>query len=116
MKSILAPGLLLLATLLTGCFGDNNNNSEASGPNAVDDVASVAEAGTALIARGEFSIVIAGLAVAAGRGSSIGALAATYVLISAIVGPLLMRYAVDLTRLVAFVRRRQTRGGPETLQ
>ena len=63
-------------------------------------------AGTALIARGEFSIVIAGLAVAAGRDSSIGALAATYVLVSAIVGPLLMRYAVDLTRLVALVRRR----------
>jgi len=50
MKSILAPGLLILATLLTGCTWDNNNDSEASGPNAVDDGASVAEAGTALIA------------------------------------------------------------------
>jgi len=53
MKSILAPGLLILATLLTGCTWDNNNDSEASGPNAVDDVASVAEAGTALIALAE---------------------------------------------------------------
>ena len=35
-------------------------------------------AGTALVARGEFSIVIAGLAVAAGRDSELGPLAATY--------------------------------------
>jgi monovalent cation:H+ antiporter-2, CPA2 family len=63
-------------------------------------------AGTALIARGEFSIIIAGLAVAAGSRGSLGALAATYVLVSAIAGPLLMRYAVDLSRLGMLVFRR----------
>ena len=47
-------------------------------------------AGTALIARGEFSIVIAGLAVSSGI-DDIGAFAATYVLILAIAGPLLTR-------------------------
>ncbi|HEV8164343.1 MAG TPA: cation:proton antiporter, partial [Actinomycetota bacterium] len=48
-------------------------------------------AGTALVARGEFSIVIAGLAVSAGRESDLGPLAAAYVLILAVVGPLLAR-------------------------
>ncbi|ACV76830.1 cation:proton antiporter [Nakamurella multipartita] len=47
-------------------------------------------AGTALIARGEFSMVIAGLAVAAGV-TEIGPLAATYVLLLAVGGSLLTR-------------------------
>lgn len=63
-------------------------------------------AGTALVARGEFSIIIAGLAVAAGGQSLLGALAATYVLISAVVGPLMMRYAVDISRVAVLVSRR----------
>jgi monovalent cation:H+ antiporter-2, CPA2 family len=50
-------------------------------------------AGGALVAHGEFSIVIAGLAVAAGTGAPIGALATAYVLILVIVGPLAARYA-----------------------
>jgi monovalent cation:H+ antiporter-2, CPA2 family len=50
-------------------------------------------AGGALVAHGEFSIVIAGLAVAAGTGTPIGALATAYVLILVIVGPLAARYA-----------------------
>ena len=50
-------------------------------------------AGAALVARGEFSIVIAGLGVAAGIEPRLGALTAAYVLLMAIVGPLLMRAA-----------------------
>jgi CPA2 family monovalent cation:H+ antiporter-2 len=46
-------------------------------------------AGAALVARGEFSIVIAGLGVSAGLEPQLGALAATYVLLMAIVGPIL---------------------------
>jgi CPA2 family monovalent cation:H+ antiporter-2 len=42
-----------------------------------------------LVARGEFSIVIAGLGVSAGLEPQLGALAATYVLLMAIVGPIL---------------------------
>ncbi len=50
-------------------------------------------AGAALIARGEFSIVIAGLAVASGVvPDELAALATAYVLIMAIVGPLAARY------------------------
>ena len=49
-------------------------------------------AGTALIARGEFSIVIAGLAVGAGV-PQIGPLATGYVLLLAIAGPVITRFA-----------------------
>ncbi|MBC7297806.1 MAG: cation:proton antiporter, partial [Demequina sp.] len=49
--------------------------------------------GLSLIPRGEFSIVIAGLGVAAGVESQLGPLAAAYVLILAVVGSVLMRMA-----------------------
>lgn len=50
-------------------------------------------AGAALIARGEFSIVIAGLAVASGVvPRDLAALATAYVLLMAIIGPLAARY------------------------
>jgi CPA2 family monovalent cation:H+ antiporter-2 len=44
-------------------------------------------AGAILVARGEFSIVIAGLGVGAGAGAGLGALAAAYVLVMAGLGP-----------------------------
>lgn len=56
-----------------------------------------ARAGVALIARGEFSIVIAGLAVAAGAGQTLAALAAGYVLVMATLGPIAARI-VDARR------------------
>lgn len=49
-------------------------------------------AGTVLIARGEFSIVIAGLGVNAGLEGDLGPLAAAYVLLLAVAGPVLARY------------------------
>jgi CPA2 family monovalent cation:H+ antiporter-2 len=58
-------------------------------------------AGGALVARGEFSIVIAGLAVAAGTQSRLGALATAYVLIMVIIGPLTARYAAPVARRLA---------------
>lgn len=48
-------------------------------------------AGTTLVSRGEFSIVIAGLGVVAGVEPELGPLAAAYVLLLAVVGPLLTR-------------------------
>jgi CPA2 family monovalent cation:H+ antiporter-2 len=57
-----------------------------------------ARAGVALIPRGEFNIVIAGLAVGAGIEPRLGPLAAGYVLILAIAGPLLARAAEPLAR------------------
>lgn len=57
-------------------------------------------AGTTLIARGEFSIVIAGIAVADGIEADIGPLAAAYVLILAVGGPLLTRTADPIAKRV----------------
>ena len=65
-------------------------------------------AGTALVARGEFSIVIAGLAVAAGF-SDVGGLATAYVLLLAITGPVLTRFADWLA--TPWVRRAALRAG-----
>ncbi|RZU32008.1 cation:proton antiporter [Blastococcus saxobsidens] len=57
-------------------------------------------AGTALVARGEFSIVIAGLAVGAGL-TAVGPVATGYVLVLAVTGPVLTRFVEPLsTRLV----------------
>jgi CPA2 family monovalent cation:H+ antiporter-2 len=56
-------------------------------------------AGVALVPRGEFSIVIAGLGVAAGIENDLGPLAACYVLILAIAGSLAMRYIDGRGRL-----------------
>jgi len=50
-------------------------------------------AGFSLIPRGEFSIVIAGLAVASGVDKDFGPLATAYVLILAVVGSVAMRFA-----------------------
>lgn len=55
-------------------------------------------AGTALIARGEFSIVIASLGVGLADGDDLGGLAAAYVLLTAIVGPLAAKYSDRLPR------------------
>jgi CPA2 family monovalent cation:H+ antiporter-2 len=48
-------------------------------------------AATTLLARGEFSIVIAGLGLTAGVGGDLGPIAAAYVLIMATSGPILAR-------------------------
>jgi monovalent cation:H+ antiporter-2, CPA2 family len=63
-------------------------------------------AGTALIARGEFSIVIAALGAGLADGARLGALAAAYVLITAVAGPLLARFADDLARPSDLLRAR----------
>jgi CPA2 family monovalent cation:H+ antiporter-2 len=56
-------------------------------------------AGAALIARGEFSIVIAGLAVTSGVVTDeLAALATAYVLIMAVMGPLAARYVEPLVK------------------
>ncbi|MGP0224338.1 MULTISPECIES: cation:proton antiporter [unclassified Paenarthrobacter] len=65
-------------------------------------------AGAALIARGEFSIVIAGLAVASGAvPGQLAALATAYVLIMAILGPLAARFVEPVVKAL-----RKTPGSP----
>ena len=61
-------------------------------------------AGTVIVARGEFNIVIAGLA--AGVEPRLGPLAATYVLIMAVVGPLIARLGEPAARLLTRDRKK----------
>jgi monovalent cation:H+ antiporter-2, CPA2 family len=63
--------------------------------------------GTALIARGEFSIALAGLGVAAGVEPELGPLAAAYVLLLAVTGPVIAR-ATDIA-----IERSGTRGATD---
>ena len=70
-----------------------------------------ARAGAALIPRGEFNIVIAGLAVAAGVEPRLGPLAAAYVLILAVAGPLLARAAEPVARALIRWRARPAADG-----
>ncbi len=62
-------------------------------------------AGLALMPRGEFSVVIAGLAVASGLEPELAPLATAYVLITVVTGPLLARLP-DYAWFKAFLRRR----------
>ncbi|MFC6884420.1 cation:proton antiporter [Actinomadura yumaensis] len=73
-------------------------------------------AGAALIPRGEFNIVIAGLAVTAGTNQRLGPLAAAYVLILAIAGPLIARVTEPFAQTVRARRTRPatTPGTPTT--
>ena len=66
-------------------------------------------AGAILLARGEFSVVIAGLAVTAGVEPALGPLTAAYVLILATVGPIAARVVDSL-----ILRRRRPRSPEET--
>jgi CPA2 family monovalent cation:H+ antiporter-2 len=66
-------------------------------------------AGATLVARGEFSVVIASLGVKAGRGDDLGALAAAYVLITAGIGPVLAKASDGLA-----ARWVEARGRPGT--
>ncbi|WP_306356728.1 MULTISPECIES: cation:proton antiporter [unclassified Nocardia] len=69
-----------------------------------------ARAGAALVARGEFSIVIAGLAVTMGGvDGELAALASAYVLLMAILGPIAARLVEPA---VAFVKQDRPRAEP----
>ncbi|WP_182903787.1 cation:proton antiporter [Microbispora sp. H10830] len=91
----LAAGLALVTMttkLMTGVYAARRAGIARAGR---------VRAGIALIPRGEFNIVIAGLAVAAGAHPDLGALAATYVLILAAFGPLAARLVQPLLTRVA---------------
>lgn len=69
-----------------------------------------ARAGATLIARGEFSIVIAGIAVASGLDTDVGALSITYVLVLAVVGPVAARVSEPIAdRLLCLKASREAR-------
>jgi len=71
-------------------------------------------AGTVLVARGEFSIVIAGLGVSAGIEADLGAVAAGYVLVTALLAPLLTRWADPIGERLPRAWGHVPRGAPGT--
>jgi len=90
----LLPGLLLalvtaVAKVATGWYAAGRVGAGSKGR---------MRAGATLIARGEFSIVIAALGAELADGPELGALVATYVLATAIGGPIAAKYADRLVR------------------
>ncbi len=99
----LAVGLVVLTTLTklaTGWY--------AAGRYGVSTRGRV-RAGAALTPRGEFSIVIAGLGAAAGVEPLLGPLSAAYVLLLAVLAPVLMRSANAIGNLIEGWRERRAR-------
>ncbi len=72
-------------------------------------------AGVALIARGEFSIVITGLGVSAGLVPQLGPLSAAYVWFLAILGPVLARIIEPLSTAVAARRSPESRASAQPI-
>lgn len=64
-------------------------------------------AGTVLVARGEFSIVIAALGVGLADGAELGALAAAYVLATAVLGPVATKHASWISNRLVTARAPQ---------
>lgn len=88
-----AAALALVTTLTKGASGWYAARRDGVGVNGR------VRAGTILVPRGEFSIVIAGLAVAAGA-TTLGPFASAYVLVLGVFGPILARNADRLTALL----------------
>jgi CPA2 family monovalent cation:H+ antiporter-2 len=66
-------------------------------------------AGAVLIARGEFSIAIAGIGTAGGVEPELASLASTYVLLLAVLGPMTAKFIDPVVRSVQARRRRVER-------
>ena len=75
-----------LTKILTGWWGARRAGIDKAGQ---------LRAGSALVARGEFSIVIAGLGVNAGLDAGLGSLATAYVLFMVLLGSILSRFVSD---------------------
>lgn len=86
------PALLLI--VVTG-FGKIGSGWVAAGRTGASSRGRL-RAGTTLIARGEFSVIIASLGVGLADGSELVTVAAAYVLLSAVFGPLLAKYSDGL--------------------
>jgi CPA2 family monovalent cation:H+ antiporter-2 len=95
LVSVLVPAFALavvtaVTKLLTGWYAAGRLGVGRSGR---------IRAGSTLIARGEFSIVIAALGATLTDGAELGALVAGYVLLTALSGPVLAKYADRLVAL-----------------
>lgn len=130
-RALLAPLRDFMAAMFFAFFGlsiDPSQISEALGPALLLALISAAtkfatgwwsarragigprgraRAGAALIARGEFSIVIAGIAVASGLGTDLGALSIAYVLVLAIAGPVAARVSEPIAERLLSIEASQ---------
>lgn len=95
--AVLLGVVTMLTKVVTGWYAASRQGAAVRGR---------MRAGTVLVARGEFSIVIAGLAVASGY-AAVGTLTTTYVLLLAVIGPVLTRFADSLA--TPWVRRAAAR-------
>ncbi len=96
LPSAMIPALVLLVITAVGKLG---SGWVAAGRAGVGRRGRI-RAGTTLVARGEFSVVIASLAVGLENEKELATLAAAYVLLTAVVGPLLAKNADALDRLI----------------
>ncbi|MFN2525445.1 MAG: cation:proton antiporter [Actinomycetota bacterium] len=94
---VLLPALALAAATLLTKFATGWLGAARSGVG----IRGRTRAGALLVARGEFSIAIAGLATAAGVVAKFEALAISYVFVLAILGPILVRFADPIGEFVA---------------
>ncbi len=106
LVAVLVPAVALAVVtsggkMASGWFGASRHGAGVRGR---------LRAGAALIARGEFSIVIAAVGAGAAKGEELGALAAAYVLITAVIGPLAAKY-VDRFGAMPAVEPRSPRPG-----
>ena len=97
----LAPGAALL---VLGTAGKLLSGWVACRPVAIGTSGRI-RAGTALVARGEFSVVIATLGAGIAHGEDLGAVTAAFVLLTALFGPIATKYADPLAGLLTASRR-----------
>ena len=95
LPAALLPALGLLVVTALGKMGTGWVAARRAGASSAGRV----RAGTTLIARGEFSIVIASLGAGLADGSALGIIAAAYVLLTAVAGPVLAKNADALHAL-----------------
>ncbi len=99
----LVPALMLLLVSGAGKIGSGWVAAGRAGASSRGRI----RAGTTLIPRGEFSIVIASLGVGLADGPELATVAAAYVLLTAVAGPLLAKHANTLHDV--FARRSGSR-------
>jgi CPA2 family monovalent cation:H+ antiporter-2 len=86
VQAVLLGMVTGLTKLLTGWWAARRAGVDTPG---------ALRAGGVLVARGEFSFIIAGLGVSAGLEPQLGSLSAAYVLLLAVLGPILARWVTS---------------------
>lgn len=102
LASVIVPAVVLVVVTTITKFGSGWYAARRVGVSRGGRI----RAGATLVARGEFSIVIAALGITLADGSDLGALVACYVLATALLGPVLAKFADRLVKLAPVLSRR----------